>query len=181
MPSEHKYARVEWERRFLLKQIPKDAEITQVRFIVDRYIQDTRLRLRQISDRHGEVVFKLTQKIPEQAAGGRQGLITNFYVSKDEFDIVATLPAKILTKTRHSLPPFGIDVFEGALKGLIVAEAEFNSAEEAVALQSPAFSIGEVTNDLRFCGGSLAAATRGDLHRWLAEYGFELQCNSQLA
>ena len=174
MPFDRRYARIEWERRFLLKQIPSNAEITQVRHIVDRYIEGTRLRLRQMTDRDGQAIFKLTQKIPEQAAGARQGLITNFYLSNDEFDVVAKLPAKTLTKTRHSVPPFGIDVFESALKGLILAEAEFNSAEEALALQSPAFSIGEVTNDLRFSGGRLAAATRDDLQRWLAEYGFDL-------
>ena len=173
MPSAHHYARVEWERRFLLKQFPDDEEVTYVRRIHDRYIESTRLRLRQMTGRDGDIVFKLTQKIPERA-GPRQGLITSLYLSQSEFDALAQLPAKTLAKTRHSLPPFGIDVFEGNLSGLILAEAEFNSAQEALAAEIPAWALSEVTEDLRFTGGSLAAATRGNLQQWLTDYGLDL-------
>jgi CYTH domain-containing protein len=175
MPSLNKYTRVEWERRFLLKQFPGSVELTHPRRIVDRYIDGTRLRLRQIADRDGNEVFKLTQKIAEQPTGARRGLITTFYLSKQEFEVFAKLPAKILVKTRHSVPPFGIDVFETELDGLILAEAEFNSAEEASSLELPSFASHEVTNDPRFTGGSLVAATRDEVRQWLAEYGIELQ------
>ena len=42
MPSENKYTRVEWERRFLLEQFPSGADIMRSRRIVDRYIDGTR-------------------------------------------------------------------------------------------------------------------------------------------
>ena len=92
--------------------------------------------------------------------------------------MLANLPAKILAKTRHSVPPFGVDVFEGTLDGLILAEAEFDCAEATSAMTPPSFSVGEVTDDHRFTGGMLVAATRADLRQWLADYGVTLGENT---
>jgi len=74
---------------------------------------------------------------------------------------VAGLPGLILLKTRHRLAmPSGvtvsIDVFEGALEGLILAEAEFETAEALAAFPTPDFAIREVTEDPRYRGGTLA-------------------------
>ena len=172
MSSEHKYARVEWERRFLLARFPDKVQVTRTRRILDRYIEGTRLRLRHMSDHDGEI-FKLTQKLPVDTQGARQGLITTIYLSRDEFGVLHKLPAKTLTKTRHSVPPFGIDVFADALQGLVLAEAEFHSAEEAAALAAPPFAVSEVTDDSRFTGGRLVSAAQEDLRRWLSEYGID--------
>jgi CYTH domain-containing protein len=131
--------------------------------------------LRQITDSDGTEVFKLTQKISEHATGGRQGRITNMYLSREELDVLTKLPARILAKTRHSARPFGIDVFEGTLDGLIMAEAEFNSDAEASSLVIPSFVCEEVTDDLRFTGGSLVATPRDELRKWLADYRITLE------
>ena len=174
MSSESKYARIERERRFLVDRFPTEAKVTHVRRIVDRYIDGTRLRLRQMIESDGTEVLKLTQKISERATGARQGLITNMYLSREEFDVLTKLPAKVLGKTRHSVRPFGIDVFDGTLDGLIMAEAEFSSDEEASSLVIPSF-VQEVTDDSRFTGGSLVAATPDELRTWLADYGMTLE------
>lgn len=174
MRPESKYARIEWERRFLLDRFPSEARVTGVRRISDRYIEGTTLRLRQQSDPEGQVLFKLTQKLRGGMVRAEQGLITTMYLTKDEFSVLAKLPAKVLTKTRHSAPPFGIDVFEGVLSGLLLAEAEFHSAAEASALALPSFIVREVSDDSRFTGGSLVTVARQELEDWLAEHGVKL-------
>jgi len=174
MHAEHKYARIEWERRFLLDRFPGEAVVTRVRRIRDRYIEGTTLRLREQSDTDGRTFFKLTQKLPDKAAGARQGLITTMYLTKDEFGVLAQLPAKVLTKARHSAPPFGIDVFDGVLSGLVLAEAEFDSAAEASALVLPSFILHEVSGDPTFTGGHLVTISRRQLEDSLAEYGLGL-------
>lgn len=174
MHSENKYGRIEWERRFLLDRFPRQVRVEQVRSIADRYIEGTTLRLRRQTDGVEQARFKLTQKRREGAAGARQGLITTMYLTEEEYSVFAGLPAKTLTKIRHSVPPFGIDVFEGELIGLILAEAEFNSAAEASALTLPSFILHEVTTDIRFTGGRLVAATRPELEAWLGDYGIKL-------
>ena len=204
--SESKYARQEWERRFLLKRLPPDARIVRVRRILDHYIDGTNLRLRrqaddfqtgqpQTDDPHNtqsaaksrmaeskvakpRTMFKLTQKLRSEGTGALQGTITSFYLSEAEFSVLAKLPAQTLQKTRYSVPPFGIDLFEGELQGLVLAEAEFSSAEEAARLPLPPQIAGEflreVTNDLRFTGGELVRTSRLELRRLLEEFRLKI-------
>jgi CYTH domain-containing protein len=171
MQKEGKYAKPEWERRFLLRRFPTGAKIHRTRKITDRYIAGTTLRLRRQIDDEGEIVFKLTQKTQTARNGAFQGMITTMYLKEQEFDVLAAFAAKVLTKTRYSVPPFGIDVFDGALSGLVLAEAEFNSGDEASALRVPSFVVHEVSSDQRFDGGCLATASRRQVETWVAEHG----------
>ncbi len=174
MPQGQKYARIERERRFLLEQFPSNAHVVRARRITDRYIDGTALRLRKQSQDHGPATFKLTQKISARASGAQQGFVTSMYLTEDEFCVLAKLPATKLSKTRYSVPPFGIDVFEDTLEGLLLAEAEFDSAGDADALMLPAFVYREVSADGRFTGGRLVRASRRDIKSWLLEYGISL-------
>ncbi|HEY4839698.1 MAG TPA: hypothetical protein VIH72_13875 [Candidatus Acidoferrales bacterium] len=171
MPPEHKYAKIERERRFLLTEFPSDANVIRSRRIIDRYIDGTTLRLRKLIDDNGSASFKLTQKIPARDSGGQQGSIVTMYLTEAEFGVFEQLPAHTLTKTRHSVPPFGIDVFDGELEGLILAEAEFDSAAAADALIIPSYISREVSEDDRFTGGHLVRAPRQDVQTALREYG----------
>jgi CYTH domain-containing protein len=172
-----KYGRIERERRFLLERFPT-VTVVRIRRITDCYIEGTTLRLRQMSEEGSSAIFKLTQKIPARASGAQEALITTMYLTEDEFGVLENLSAKsvgrTLSKTRHSVPPFGIDVFEGTLEGLLLAEAEFDSAAEAAALALPSFLGAEVSRDNRFTGGRLARASRQEVQGWLLEYGIRL-------
>lgn len=172
---EGKYAKPEWERRFLLGRFPEGVEVHRTRRILDRYIAGTTLRLRRHIDEGGATVLKLTQKIPVGRNGALQGTITTMYLAEHEYNLLAGLPAAVLTKTRYSVPPFGIDVFDGSLSGLILAEAEFSSGAEASALAIPSFAVDEVSCDNRFDGGRLAIASRREVEDWVAEYGLNLE------
>ena len=173
MQPPNKYARIERERRFLLQRFPR-ADVVRVRRITDRYIEGTLLRLRALTDDGTPPIFKLTKKVPAPAAGAQQGLITSIHLTDDEFRLLTQLPAKVLRKTRYSVPPFGVDVFEKPLQGLQLAEAEFSSDAEADALIVPEFLLHEVTHDERFTGGKLVCASRSNVEKWLAEYGLPL-------
>lgn len=171
MQPQHKYARIERERRFLLEQFPSHANVVRIRRITDRYIEGTALRLREQSEDGGPTLFKLTHKVPARASGAQQGFITSMYLTQDEFFVLAQLSSSKLSKTRYSVPPFGIDVFEDTLQGLVLAEAEFDSAAAADALTVPSFALREVSADNRFTGGQLVRASRQDIQTWLLEYG----------
>ena len=173
MPQD-RYARIERERRFLLAKFPVNAIVARNRRITDNYIEGTTLRLRQQSYNDGLTTFKLTQKVPVRGNGAQQGFITSIYLTEDEFHVLAQLPARRLTKTRFSVPPFGIDVFDGLLEGLILAEAEFDSATAAEILTVPFSVAGEVSEDDRFTGGQLVLASRQDIQSWLLDYGIAL-------
>jgi CYTH domain-containing protein len=174
-----KYPRVERERRFLLAGPPDRGLVTRTQRITDRYVDGTRLRLRAVDPADGSRILKLTQKIPSEGADdarrGIQGLITTTLLGESEYRLLAALPGAVLTKTRYSVPPFGVDVFGGDLTGLVLAEAEFESDDECVSFVPPLDGrvriIAEVTGDVRFTGGRLAIASVEELATWLDGYG----------
>jgi CYTH domain-containing protein len=168
-----KYARVEIERRFLLAGVPEGAEVLAVHEIDDRYLDRTRLRLRRMAQVGGPTQLKLTQKVPDPD-GARQGAITTIYLSEAEHAAFARLPAAALSKSRLSIAPYGVDVFHGELAGLVLAEVEFASAEEAATLAPAAFCRAEVTADRRFTGGELSRASGDTVRAWARDYGIEL-------
>jgi CYTH domain-containing protein len=173
---ESKYALVERERRFLLAGPPPPSLTTAPRKITDRYLTGTRLRLRLVDYLGSRATeYKLTQKVPAGRPGPVQGLITNIYLTEDEYSVFATLPAAVLSKTRLSVPPLGIDIFSPPLHGLVLAEAEFTTDSEASCFRPPACSLAEVTDDARFTGGRLARTGRNELLAWLTQYGIAPQ------
>ncbi len=169
-----KYALVERERRFLLAGPPAGAGPGGAgqASIADRYLTGTRLRLRRSAgDGSPAPEYKLTQKVPAARPGPVQGLITNFYLSRAEHDLLATLPAAELVKTRLFFPPYAVDVLGPPRSGLVLAEVELSTDAELAACPPPPGTVAEVTWDDRFTGGRLAVTPRAELLSWLAGYG----------
>jgi CYTH domain-containing protein len=168
--SQH-YARAERERRFLLSRFPA-GEIIRTARITDRYLPGTRLRLRRSVETTGDIrrtYFKLTQKIA--APDGGPGQLTTLYLNEAEFDQLSGLAGALLHKTRHSIPPFGIDVFDPPLSGLMLAECEFEDESSRNSFAPPPWVLAEVTTDVRFTGGRLATLRSTDLPPLLASFG----------
>lgn len=87
-------------------------------------------------------------------------LLTSIYLSPEEFRLLSALPGRRLRKTRYSLGKIDgadvfVDVFEGPLSGLIMAEAEFESMGAMDNFPMPDFAYEEVTDDIRYTGGRL--------------------------
>jgi len=152
-PQAGKYARYELERRWLLERLPEGADAGSG--IHDRYIDGTRLRLRHAGPPHEQ--YKLSQKEAPAPPDYARTVITTFYLSREEYEVLAALPARELRKRRHHLGRYSIDVFEGPLSGLVLAETEFASEEEMRAHPQPEFAIREVSDDVRYTGGWLVA------------------------
>ncbi|MEU1204097.1 hypothetical protein [Nocardia sp. NPDC005825] len=165
-PGLGKYAKIESERRFLLTGIPADA--SDPRFIEDRYIRGTRLRLRRVQV-GSQVVYKLCQKVRPDENTPSTAAITNIYLDEAEYNQLCRLPAATLRKTRHvwqvSHHTFVVDEFHDDLTSLVLAEIELPESPSELYLPTP---IGkEVTADERFTGGYLAHATPDERARIL--------------
>ena len=174
-----KYALREYERRFLLHEIPGGSFERSLR-ITDNYISGTRLRVRRVVENRDGVstpTYKLTQKVA--APDGGPGLTTNFYLNEAEYNLLAALPCHRLSKVRYGLPPFVVDVFEAPLDGLVTAEAEFADEKSLQAFEPPSFVVAEVTTDVRFTGGRLAVMTREELLQLLADFALAPRRNQK--
>ena len=168
-----KYARVERERRFLLRGLPPGLKLSdEHRQIFDNYITGTRLRLRKMrSPRRREWTWKLTQKFVPEGGDLSRTLISNIYLSRYEYEVLSVFEGNELRKNRYPYLYDGrrlaIDVFLGALSGLVLAEVEFDSDEELSAFEMPPFAEREVTSDEMFAGGRLVELTIDDLRAHL--------------
>jgi CYTH domain-containing protein len=74
------------------------------------------------------------------------------YLSAVEWQAIADVPARTVRKVRTSIPPFGVDVFQDELAGLVLAEAESDTDDDLAALAPPDGAVAEVTADQRFTG-----------------------------
>lgn len=158
-----KYARIERERRFLLARSPAGLDLDAgYRELDDLYLESSSLRLRAARAADGSILeLKLSQK-QASPSGPAHCVITSLYLSPTEYELLSRLPGRRLCKRRHRHVDagirFGIDVFRGALAGLVLAEAEAASDEELWSYPLPAFAQVEVTELLEFTGGALASA-----------------------
>jgi hypothetical protein len=168
-----KYARYELENRFLLGRVPSGIRQDDGWVIADRYVVGTRLRLRRMEPiGGGENLFKLGQKDVPSPPDYSRVTITNIYLSPREYDVLAALPAHDLRKRRYHLAHgdrvYGVDVFEDQLAGLILAEIGFATTDEwREHRQLPDFAVRDVSRDIRFTGGALAAMTERQVEELL--------------
>jgi CYTH domain-containing protein len=152
-----KYAHVETERRFLVRAVP--AGITRVSDITDRYIDGTRLRLREVTT-DGATTRKLGHKA-RLGEGPARIAHTSVYLDDAEWAVLTRLPARILRKRRHHVARDGILLAVDQLEnGSLVAEIDGGGERPA---DPPAWLdvIREVTSDDAFTGAGLARSARG--------------------
>ncbi len=155
-----KYSHVERERRFLVDPARRPDLTGRPHILIeDLYIDGTRMRLRRmVASDSGRVVLKLTKKY--EAADPRARPMVTTYLTAAEYDLLAELPGRPLVKKRFPRDPFSIDIFEGALSGLELAESEQPDDAALAALASPDWAICEVSDDPRYEGGNLALLDR---------------------
>jgi CYTH domain-containing protein len=173
--SGNMYARPEYERRFLIRNLPERADRENVVIIIDYYVPRTRLRLRRMEFRHdGTIEFKLGLKFADPTLPAGCVALTNLYLTEYEFEWLRPY-AGTNSVIKHRYPyvyngrRYGIDVFKTHLNGLVLAETEFDNARDFINFQLPPFAIEDVTTDQFFTGGSLATITETVLGRVLTE------------
>ncbi len=163
-PGEGRYAHLEREQRWLLKEPPLG--VTNERIIVDHYWTGTSLRLRMIQD-GDEVVYKLCQKVRRNPKDPEFVKVTNIYLSDSDFHVLTVAPASIISKSRWSLTSddvtYAIDEFKGRHSGLVLAEIELG--EDEPRRSCPEFAMTDVTNKNEYSGSWLASASAAELAR----------------
>ena len=148
-----KYAVVERERRYVLASLPEG--ITSTQTIVDRYVNGTRMRLREVRQDDGTVVRKLGHKV-RLGEGPEAIACTNLYLDDDEWAMLADLPARLLRKKRHLVRRDGLTVaVDEHEDGSLVAEID-DGDEPSTHVPEWLDVVREVTADEQWTGAQLA-------------------------
>lgn len=158
MPNPPSYTKPEIERRWLVQQSEVwDAQVTREREIEDRYIEGTRLRLRKVVETGLEPVYKLGKKYESPRSGSHD--VVSTYLSAPEYQLLATLPARVARKRRRSVHGGALDVYDASQFNLQIFEVEFASKDEADSYVPPRGVGKEITHDPQYSGHALAIAT----------------------
>jgi len=147
---------VEVERKFVVSELP-NLEAAQGDEIEQGYLaigSEGEVRVRRKGDR-----LLLTAK----RGAGLSREEAEIELDRERFDRLWPLTeGRRLRKRRHVLQHEGlrveIDVYEGDLEGLVVAEIEFPSEEEANEFEPPNWLGEEVTGDHRYLNETLATS-----------------------
>ena len=174
---ESKYALIERERRYLLRDLPEGLSRADHHLqITDIYITGTRLRIRKVRDpKTNKWIVKFTQKFAPNPNDFSRTIITNTYLSAMEAEMLSMFNANEIRKNRYKFEfegrTFSVDMFLGDLFGLVMAETGFDSDEAMVNFPLPAFAVADVTNNELFTGGRLSELTFAEIQKEIESRG----------
>jgi adenylate cyclase len=146
----------EIERKFLVKDLPKNLHQYPSTEIMQGYLAITEDRREVRLRKKGEHFFQTVK-----SGYGLQRSEVEIEISKDQFEKLWSMTKrKRIEKVRfeidHSGMKIELDIYKGILNGLIVAEVEFLSIDEARSFIPPDWFGREVTEDERFKNKNLA-------------------------
>ena len=146
---------MEIERKYLVKTLPENLKSYPCRFLEQGYLStEPVVRVRQDNDK-----FELTYK--------SKGLMVreehNLPLTKESYEhLKIKADGRIITKKRYMIPldkyTIELDVFEGELAPLVLAEVEFPSEEEANAFIPPEWFGEDVTFSTKYHNSYLSKA-----------------------
>ena len=135
---------MEIERKYLIKELPKNLETYQHRHLEQGYLCTSPVvRVRKDDDR-----YELTYK-------GKGMMVReeyNLVLTKDAYEhLKSKADGRIISKKRYMIPyqnhVIELDIFENDLAPLVLAEVEFETEEEANAFVPPEWFLKDVTFD----------------------------------
>lgn len=174
---ESKYALIERERRYLLRDLPEGITRADPHLqITDNYITGTRLRIRKVREpRTNKWTVKFTQKFAPDPNDFSRTIITNTYLNALEAEVLSVFNTNEIRKNRYHFDldgrRFSVDMFLGDLFGLVLAETSFETDEDLDTFAKPPFALADVTNEPLFTGGRLCELTFSEVRTAIAELG----------
>lgn len=166
---------LELEKTYLVRNLPAGLEKCASEKLSDCYLPLTsahpKLRLRQRGGR-----YEITKKEPVAGDASEQEE-TTIELTAEEYAAFATVAGKRLCKRRYCYPcgdiTAEIDVFEGDLRGLVMADFEFTGVQEKAAFTPPDWCLCEVTEEDFIAGGRICGKKYADLAGELERFGYE--------
>lgn len=168
---------MEIERKFTIKQLPEQLEQYEKKELEQGYLcTGPVVRIRKSNEDY-ILTYKSKQGIvlPEGATA-RSCEEVELPLTKEAYEhLREKTDGHLITKTRYLIPiengrKIELDVFHGHLSGLVFAEVEFGSEEEAAAYRMPDWFLEDVTFDRRFSNAFMTKfSSYADLMAWRKE------------
>jgi CYTH domain-containing protein len=167
---------IEVERAFLATEIPVEiADYEPVR-VTDIYLSSatdllSKLRLRQKGDQ-----YEMTKKVVLDPSDLSTQQEYNIPLTQGEFTSLRSAGGREVVKDRYLVPVKDriaeIDIFRDLLKGFVIVEFEFGSAEERDEFVPPHFCGVDVTQEDFIAGAFLAGKSYADIAEDLQRFNY---------
>ena len=173
----NKPAQTELHRLFLIESLPEPLTRASSHLqLFDNYIENTRLRLRNIRDPYSNTWTRLLQqRFPAVDGEAAASKIAEIHLNDAEHSVFERFEGREIRKNRYfhefDRVAFAFDVYLGPLWGLNTARVDFESRERLENFLPPPFAIFEVTNAPFFIGENLVDKKFSDIQAEVARIG----------
>lgn len=166
---------LEFEKVYLAKYLPEIKDCKK-KEIIDIYLPlsftHPTLRIRKNGE-HYEMTKKELLQGGDNTTYNEQTII----LTEQEFHALSKVQGKKLHKIRYYCPYQGriaeIGVFQGALKGLILIDFEFQSKEEKDNFKMPDFCLADISHEECFAGGMLCGKSYTEIEKDLERFHYK--------
>lgn len=161
---------MEIERKFTIAQMPENLEQYERKQIEQAYLcRNPVVRIRRSNEDY-ILTYKSKPFLPPSGnITARSCEEVELPLTKEAYEhLKEKADGFLITKDRYLIPigqdrKIELDIFKGQLEGLIFAEVEFASEEEAAAFQLPDWFFKDVTFDERYSNGHLSVMKPEDI------------------
>lgn len=167
---------IELEKTYLAKKLPQDLKEYAHKEIIDIYIPQIAAHPK-IRIRKNGLLFEITKKEPINIADASCQKEQTIKLTEIEFNSMLALEGKKIHKLRFSVPYkkqiAEIDVFQGALSGLVLVDFEFSSTIEKDSFELPDFCLAEITQEEFTAGGMLCGKNYTSIQHHLSKFNYK--------
>ena len=165
----------EIELTYLAKNLPGGLVKFPSKEMLDIYLPSTSahpgLRIRKRGD-----VVEITKKRPVVSGDASHQTEHTITLTEDEYRELSAVQGKRVAKTRYYYKEggtdFEIDIFRGALEGLVLVDVEFSSLEKKNSFPMPSFCLADVTQESFIAGGMICGKSYADIENDLSRFGY---------
>jgi len=182
----NKTAQTELHRLFLIERLPEPLTPASSHLqLFDGYIENTRMRVRQIRDPYLKTWTRmLQQRFPATENEYAVTKLAEIYLNDNEYGVLEPLIGREIRKNRyfHEFDRVSMifDVFLGPLWGLSTARVDFERRDQMDDFIPPPFAIFEVTEDPFFTGENLVGKSFGDVQSEVSRIGRSLPAVAEM-
>jgi len=168
---------IELELTYLARVIPSEVHGAIPNHLLDVYIPGdldihSHLRLRQRGDK-----YEITKKLPIKEGDASKQIEYTIPLDNTEFTSLSPVSSKRIEKDRYDVNidgnPAEVDIFLGALKGLVLIDFEFSSDADKQTFTPPPCCLVEVTQEDFIAGGNLAGKSYSEIAIALARFDYK--------
>ncbi len=155
---------MEIERKYLVRQLPQKLEQYEFLDIEQGYLNEKPvMRIRRMNEE-----YRFTYKSKENGQSGQPVCVSQEVELPLTAEAYEHLKKKtdgiLIEKTRYRIPydthVIELDIFHGMYEGMIVAEVEFSSVEEAETFEPPDWFGQNVSGDIHYSNAWLAVQNK---------------------